>query len=68
MMADLPKDIIIHFALDGDKVVATKSALVRCKDCKWHKGYCTMLVDAYNTSTENDYCSWGKRRENGEVS
>lgn len=44
------------------KVVAE---LVRCKDCKWFKelGCAIQIVDDSDKPTENDYCSFGERRE-----
>ena len=49
--------------------------IVRCKDCVYCKRFndvwyapksdellCTLRVATYHT-TENDYCSWGERRE-----
>lgn len=44
------------------KVVAE---LVRCKDCKWFNdfGCAIQIVDDSDKPTENDYCSFGERRE-----
>lgn len=52
-------------------------AVVRCKDCVYCKRFndvwympkrdellCTLHVETYHT-TENDFCSWGERIENG---
>lgn len=49
--------------------------VVRCKDCVYCKRFndvwylpkrdellCTRCVETYHT-TENDYCSWGKRKD-----
>ena len=47
---------------------ANMVAVVRCKECKWYKTmYCKMdrwtdLVTVY-VAKKNDYCSYGKRRE-----
>lgn len=44
--------------------------VVRCRDCKWYKTmYCKMdrwtdLVTVY-VAKKDDYCSYGKRREDG---
>lgn len=53
--------------------------VVRCKDCVYCKRFndvwhlpkydellCTLCVETYHT-TENDYCSWGERREDGKT-
>lgn len=44
--------------------------VVRCRDCKWYKTmYCKMdrwtdLITVY-VAKKDDYCSYGKRREDG---
>lgn len=44
--------------------------IVRCKDCKLRKTehcamYCECDCGAQHTwETDNDYCSWGERKEN----
>ena len=39
--------------------------VVRCKDCKWFNriGCAIYIVDDSDKPTENDYCSFGERRE-----
>ena len=45
--------------------------VVRCKDCKWfepyegeeHKGNCAELVGLESCVYEDDFCSYGERRE-----
>lgn len=39
--------------------------VVRCKDCKWFGdfGCAVRIVDDSDKPTENDYCSFGERRE-----
>ena len=49
--------------------------VVRCKDCKHRRGICSMRYiemvgedeRIYDYSTDNGYCSWGERREDGEA-
>lgn len=45
--------------------VATKDAVVRCKDCKWwHTNCCAFRNDCVNgLPSEDDYCSHGQRKE-----
>lgn len=50
---------------DGDWV-----KVVRCKDCKWYERKYSLNGHAYTECSyhgapmdDNDYCSWGKRRE-----
>jgi len=44
--------------------------VVRCKDCKWYKRKYPWNGNIYECSyleapmDDNDYCSWGERREN----
>lgn len=57
-------------------VIHTKSAptidaveVVRCKDCEYWDGWCIGIPmngddAAYIETEENDYCSYGKRKEN----
>ena len=49
--------------------------VVRCKDCKHRRNICPMRYietvgedeRIHDYSTDNGYCSWGERREDGEV-
>ena len=40
--------------------------VVRCKDCKWFNrfGCAVEIVDFTDRPTENDYCSFGERKDN----
>lgn len=41
--------------------------VIRCKDCKWFNrfGCAVEIVDFTDRPTENDYCSFGERKNNG---
>lgn len=63
------KQIINAPTIDAVKVV-------RCRDCKWYdKGenevdawsICIRTYGIKDDVSESDYCSWGERREDGEV-
>ena len=43
--------------------------VVRCKDCKWRGGLgCAVrIVDESDRPKDDDYCSWGERREDAET-
>ena len=43
------------------------SSLVRCKDCKWRgePGCAVYIVDESDRPKDDDFCSWGERREDG---
>ena len=49
--------------------------VVRCKDCKHRREICSMRYiemmgedeRIHDYSTDNGYCSWGERREDGEA-
>ena len=49
--------------------------VVRCKDCKWYIsqepydncGKCTYRMREFLYCREGDFCSYGKRREDGEA-
>lgn len=56
--------------IDAVEVVAkneTTTEVVRCKDCKWRgKHGCYRNRDSYtwyNRPKDDDFCSWGERRE-----
>ena len=42
-----------------------KVDVVRCKDCKWFNrfGCAVEIVDFTDRPTENDYCSFGERKD-----
>lgn len=56
-------------ALSADAV-----EVVRCKDCKHRRDICSMRYiemvgedeRIHDYSTDNGYCSWGERREDGD--
>ena len=60
-----------HFANDHFVSAADVVEVVRCKDCKWfepyegeeHKGDCAELVGLESCVYEDDFCSYGERRE-----
>ncbi len=38
--------------------------VVRCKDCIYHhKGHCPMYVDYQDWADDDDFCSWGERKD-----
>lgn len=41
--------------------------VVRCKDCKWRgePGCAVRIVDESDIPKDDDFCSWGERREDG---
>lgn len=40
-------------------------SVVRCKDCKWRgkPGCAVTIVDESDEPKDDDFCSWGERRE-----
>ena len=44
---------------------ADMAPVVRCKDCKWwkHPGCAVYIVDDSDRPHENDFCSFGERRD-----
>lgn len=42
--------------------------VVRCRECKWfnHPGCAIFIVDDSDRPTENDFCSFGERREDND--
>lgn len=44
------------------------SPLVRCKDCKWRGelGCAVSIVDESDIPKDDDFCSWGERKEDAE--
>ena len=62
---------IKHVIEDIDEMpTADVAEVCRCKDCiyyecgKSHTPYCNN-IDGMNEPSENDFCSYGKRKENG---
>lgn len=57
----------------GGTSCITEEEVVRCKDCKWCKHYeqdeqdCYFCINAYgmygDDRAEDDYCSYGERKE-----
>ena len=68
-------DFVDPEALEVAAVVMAKAIrgllveVVRCKDCKWYENgksydaYCNHPTDGMNYSAENDFCSYGERKE-----
>ena len=48
-----------------DALKADTAEVVRCKDCKWygHLGCAIRIVDDSDKPNDNDFCSFGERRE-----
>lgn len=44
-------------------------AVVRCKDCKWRGklGCSVRIVDESDKPKDDDFCSWGERKEDAEA-
>lgn len=69
-MKDEYKEMVCRVRfIDGvpAKTYLSDVEIVRCKDCKHHKGHnCDRLYgfqDAF-TFLDDDFCSWAKRKEN----
>lgn len=43
--------------------------VVRCKDCKWREklGCIVWIVDESDKPKDDDFCSWGERKESGKT-
>lgn len=43
--------------------------VVRCKDCKWRgePGCAVYIVDESDKPKDDDFCSWGERKDNGKI-
>ena len=40
------------------------ASIVRCKDCFWrNRNYCMHPTDGMNVTQDDDFCSYGERRE-----
>lgn len=56
-----------------DAILVTKTVdavpVVRCKDCKWRgePGCAVYIVDESDKPKDDDFCSWGERKENGKT-
>ena len=50
--------------LIGKQKTVDAVEVVRCKDCKyWNNPYCNHSESTMLDTQENDFCSYGKRRE-----
>ena len=58
------KDRLAIAALSG----AESIDIVRCKDCKWRDeaGCALLIVDDSDKPKDNDYCSYGERKDDTE--
>ena len=61
-------DVRPPFAVVRDFPAADVQPVVRCKDCKWHEsahGVCDLTSNESikNFVHENDFCSYGERKE-----
>ena len=62
---------LVKKIIQNEDITPTVDALevVRCKDCKWYeKGksytpYCNNVKNLFEEMEPDDYCSYGKRRE-----
>ena len=58
--------IMIEVADETGVFADVRKPLIRCRDCKHHKGYnCDRLYgmqDAF-MARDNDYCSWAERKD-----
>lgn len=77
MYVDVDKDELIRaLAYDRgqydkgyvDGRAARDAEIVRCKDCKWFNdfGCAIRIVDESDKPKENDFCSFGERRDDGD--
>ena len=67
-----PDTFSTYFPFENDKASDNSAdvvEVVRCKECKYrHQTTCPFLIaNAYRTSSDDDYCSRGERREDGEI-
>lgn len=48
---------------------ANVEPVVKCKDCKWRNALrCYHKRSSmYDLVSDNDFCSWGERKENGKI-
>lgn len=59
--------IIRETGYPGTIKTETVGELVRCMDCKYASNsqmYCTYFVNEMVEITEDDFCSWGRRKDN----
>lgn len=60
-------EIIYEIIKDSDGVdcYIKRGEVVRCKDCKWrgHLGCALKIVDDSDKPNDDDFCSFGERRE-----
>ena len=58
--------VIVTSELSNEmKAMLSSVPVVRCKDCKWRGniGCAITIVDESDKPTDDDFCSWGERRE-----
>ena len=66
---DKQKTLNVIFEIAENVINSLPSAdvveVVRCKDCKWFNdiGCSIRIVDDSDKPTENDYCSFGERKD-----
>lgn len=65
-------EIIVEFPIplterEKKLICGYKGEIVRCKDCKWFNdlGCAIRIVDESDKPREDDFCSFGERREDG---
>ena len=70
-MAKIPEDTIYHYEQTDKKTITiTQIPLIRCKDCEywWNKCLCKIFSKYGSIKTyEDDFCSYGERREDAEI-
>ena len=61
------RDIIVTQFINelGVTIETNTKPLIRCKDCRHRDLFSCPLADN-DFQTNNDFCSWGERREDGE--
>lgn len=61
--------VLREYAIEFVKSAPTIDAVpvVRCKDCKWYgeAGCAIHIVDDSDKPKENDFCSFGERKDDG---
>lgn len=60
---------IVRLTVDGDETRAeVVGELTRCRDCKWFNDFgCAIhIVDDSDKPKDNDFCSFGERKERSE--
>lgn len=62
---DIPQDDLQKVVQESMKKMPDFRFVVFCKDCKWFgtPGCAIKIVDDTDKPTEDDYCSFGERKE-----